>query len=246
MKITGIINFFIIFPPFSPVEYTSNAIARQAEIWYTFQVVKKGNKAAQSGGSDGLLVIISGPSGVGKSTVVSKLLKLCPECELSVSATTRPMRPGEEDGRSYFFLSEQEFFSKQKKGEFLEWAKVHNYHYGTPKNYLDGKLKSGTTVVMEVDVQGAATVKELASKGKVSGGQVFIFLIPPSVDILALRLKKRRTEKEEEQSSRLRSAIAELQVMEKYDYIVVNDKVDSAAEKIKAIINVEKERMMKN
>ena len=208
--------------------------------------MKKGNKAGH-GGADGLLVIISGPSGVGKSTIVSKLLKLCPECKLSISATTRPKRPGEENGRSYFFLSEPEFFAKQKKGDFLEWARVHNnYYYGTPKSYIEGELKKGTTVVMEVDVQGAASVKELASKGKIKGGQVFIFLIPPSVDILAFRLKKRRTEKEEEQSYRLRSAIAELQVMEKYDYIVVNDKIDSTAEKVKAIINVEKERMMIN
>lgn len=207
--------------------------------------MKKGNKAVQRG-SDGLLVIISGPSGVGKSTIVSRLLKMCPDCRLSISATTRPKRPGEENGRSYFFLSETEFFSKQKKGEFLEWAKVHSYYYGTPKSYIEGKLKEGATVVMEVDVQGAASVKELASKGKLKGGQVFVFLIPPSVDILAFRLKKRRTEKEEEQNFRLRSAIAELQVMEKYDYIVVNDRVDSAAEKVRAIIDVEKERMMKN
>lgn len=195
----------------------------------------------------GLLVIISGPSGVGKSTVVRKLLKLCRECKLSTSATTRPKRPTEEHGKDYFFLTEEAFFALEKKGEFLEWAKVHGYYYGSPRSYIEEQLGKGGTVVMEVDVQGAATIKELAGGSKIrSGSQVFVFLIPPSVDILAFRLKKRRTEKAEEQNYRLRAAIAELQVMEKYDYIVVNDRVESAAEKIKAIINVEKERMLLN
>ena len=195
----------------------------------------------------GLLVVISGPSGVGKSTVVRKLLKLCAECKLSISSTTRPKRPTEDHGSDYFFLSEEEFFDREKKGEFLEWAKVHGYYYGTPRSYIEGELDKGNTVVLEVDVQGAASIKDQAAKGRIkSSSQVFVFLIPPSVDILAFRLKKRKTEKAEEQNYRLRAAIAELQVMEKYDYIVVNDRVESAAEKIKAIINVEKERMLIN
>ena len=195
----------------------------------------------------GLLVIISGPSGVGKSTIVSRLFKICPELKLSTSATTRPKRPFEKDKEDYYFLSEEEFFKLEKKGEFLEWAKVHAYYYGTPRGYIEKELEGGNTVVLEVDVQGAASIKELSSKNKIkAASEVFVFLIPPSVDILAFRLKKRKTEKIEEQNYRLRSAIAELQVMEKYDYIVVNDTVESAAEKIKAIINVEKERMMLN
>jgi len=195
----------------------------------------------------GLLVVISGPSGVGKSTVVRKLLKLSPDCKLSISSTTRPKRAVEEHGKDYFFLSEEEFFDREKRGEFLEWAQVHGYYYGTPLGYIEGELEKGNTVVLEVDVQGAASIKQLSDKGKIkSASQVFVFLIPPSVDILAFRLKKRKTEKAEEQNYRLRAAIAELQVMEKYDYIVVNDRVESAAEKIKAIINVEKERMLLN
>lgn len=195
----------------------------------------------------GLLVVISGPSGVGKSTVVSRLLKNSPDIKLSISATTRPQRPGEVQGKSYFFMSEKEFHECQKNDGFIEWANVHQSHYGTPKKYVEEQLDIGNTVILEVDVQGASSIKELAASGKLkSKSQVFIFLIPPSVDILAFRLKKRRTEKEEEQNIRLRGAIAELQLMEKYDYIVVNDKVDSAAEKIRAIIAVEKERMMIN
>jgi guanylate kinase len=195
----------------------------------------------------GLLAVISGPSGVGKSTVMAKLLKMCPEITVSVSATTRPKRPFEKDKEDYFFYSEEKFFDLQKKGEFLEWAKVHGYYYGTPRGPIEKALEKGRTIILEVDVQGAASIKELVSRKKVvSASEVFVFLIPPSVDILAFRLKKRRTEKAEEQNYRLRSAIAELQVMEKYDYIVVNDDIESAAEKIKAIINVEKERMMLN
>jgi len=195
----------------------------------------------------GLLVIISGPSGVGKSTIVARLFKICPELKLSTSATTRPKRPYEKDKEDYLFLSEEEFFKREKNGEFIEWAKVHAYYYGTPRDYIEKELEKGNTVVLEVDVQGAASIKELAIRGKIkAASQVFVFLIPPSVDILAFRLKKRKTEKTEEQNYRLRSAIAELQVMEKYDYIVVNDRVESAAEKIKAIINVEKERMLLN
>ncbi|MFH1709739.1 MAG: guanylate kinase [bacterium] len=195
----------------------------------------------------GLLVIISGPSGVGKSTVVAKLFKIYPGLKLSTSATTRPKRPFEKDKEDYLFLSEEEFFKREKEGEFIEWAKVHGYYYGTPRGDIEKELEKGNTVVLEVDVQGAASIKELASRSRIkAASQVFVFLIPPSVDILAFRLKKRKTEKIEEQNYRLRSAIAELQVMEKYDYIVVNDRVESAAEKIKAIINVEKERMFLN
>jgi guanylate kinase len=107
-------------------------------------------------------------------------------------------------------------------------------------------LGKGKTVVCEVDVQGAAAIKQVVEEGRLAASAVFVFLIPPSVDILAFRLKKRKTEEEDVVNYRLRAAIAELQVMEKYDYIVVNDKVETAAEKIRAIINVEKERTLLN
>lgn len=194
----------------------------------------------------GLLVVISGPSGVGKSTVLQKLGELAPEVKFSVSCTTRPPRINESHSADYFFVSETEFRSKVKQGEFLEWAQVHTYYYGTLKKFVIEHLQKDETVVVEVDVQGAAKIKEVTTKGGLKLPVVFIFLIPPSVDILAFRLKKRKTEEVQEMNYRLRAAIAELQVMEKYDYIVVNDQVDAAAKKILAIINVEKERAMIN
>lgn len=194
----------------------------------------------------GLLVVISGPSGVGKSTVVRRLLKIYPEIKVSVSATTRSPRPGEVHGEHYYFITQEEFDARVKQNQFLEWAKVHGSYYGTPRQFVEERLAKGEVVVLEVDVQGAASIKRIVEAGELKASAVFVFLIPPSVDILAFRLKKRKTEEEEVMNYRLRAAIAELQVMEKYDYIVVNDKVESAASKIAAIINVEKERTLLN
>ena len=203
-----------------------------------------GKKAARK---KGLLVVISGPSGVGKSTVVQRLLKLDPSLKLSTSVSTRPPRPYEKDGIDYVFMKEDKFFEGVKAHKFLEHALVHGYYYGTPRDFVEEELTKNHVVVLEVDVQGASQIKDLFTSGKIKAtSAVFIFLIPPSVDILAFRLKKRKTEKEEIVNYRLRAAIAELQVMEKYDYIVVNDKIESAAEKIQAIINVEKERIFLN
>jgi guanylate kinase len=198
-------------------------------------------------GKKGLLAVISGPSGVGKSTVVRQLLKIFPNLKLSISMSTRTPRPNEKHGKDYYFISEAEFSRKIEQEEFLEWAQVHGAYYGTPKSYVKEQLDKGASVILEVDVQGASSIKTAVGKGAIkSANVVFIFLIPPSVDILAFRLKRRKTEKKDELNWRLRAAIAELQVMEKYDYIVVNDKVESAAIKINAIIKVEKERAFLN
>ncbi|OGC22022.1 guanylate kinase [candidate division WOR-1 bacterium RIFOXYC2_FULL_37_10] len=194
----------------------------------------------------GFLVVISGPSGVGKSTVVRRLLEVFPELKMSISATTRPPRPMEKNKLDYHFLTEKDFFEQVKNNSFLEWAQVHKYYYGTPIKYIEEEIEKNNIVVVEVDVQGASKIKEKININQLKCSAVFIFLIPPSVDILAFRLKRRKTEKVEAVNYRLRAAIAELQVMEKYDYIVVNDKVDSAAQKIRAIINVEKEKALLN
>lgn len=193
---------------------------------------------------NGLLAVISGPSGVGKSTVLSRLFQFQDEFWFSVSVTTRPARPSETEGSDYFFVDEKSFFGMEKKGELLEWAQVHGFYYGTPRGPIEEKLAEGKTVVVEVDVQGAQKIRQLVDLGEIPKEKaVFVFLIPPSVDILALRLRRRKTEDTETMNFRLRAALAELQVMEKYDYIVVNDRVDNAVEKIRAIIRAEKERV---
>ncbi len=194
--------------------------------------------------SDGLLAVISGPSGVGKSTVLSRLFQFQDEFWFSVSVATRPARPSETEGSDYFFVDEKSFFAMEKKGELLEWAQVHGFYYGTPRRAIEEQLAGGKTVVVEVDVQGAQKIRQLVDLGEIPKEKaVFIFLIPPSVDIMALRLRRRKTEDTETMNFRLRAALAELQVMEKYDYIVVNDRVDNAVEKIRAIIRAEKERV---
>jgi guanylate kinase len=195
----------------------------------------------------GILIVLSGPSGVGKSTVVKELLKISPKLLLSISATTRPPRHFEKQNIDYIFMSKEDFSSLLKKNQFLEWAKVHGHDYGTPRDFVEEELKKHHAVLLEVDTQGAAQIREEVRLNLYKLAiPVFIFLIPPSVDILAVRLQKRKTESEETMNRRLRTAISELQVMEKYDYIVVNDDVPSAAKKIHAIINVEKERTLLN
>jgi guanylate kinase len=161
----------------------------------------------------GLLVVISGPSGVGKSTVVRRIFKIYPELKMSISSTTRPPRPGEVHGQHYYFITQEEFDLRVKQNQFLEWAKVHGCYYGTPRRYIEEELGRGEVVVLEVDVQGASSIKRVVDEGRLKASAVFIFLIPPSVDILAFRLKKRKTEDEEVVNYRLRAAIAELQVL---------------------------------
>ena len=195
----------------------------------------------------GLVVVISGPSGVGKSTVVKSLLQRASFIKLSISYSTRPARKGEVEGKDYFFIKMEEFLEKVSKKEFLEWAKVHGHYYGTEQTFVDNELAKNHVVVLEVDVQGAERIREMIRQGEWRvPSAVFVFLIPPSVSILSSRLEGRKTETQEAIDHRLRAAMGELQVMEKYDYIVVNEEVASAAKKIEAIIRVELERKMLN
>ncbi|GAB6137501.1 guanylate kinase [Halanaerobaculum tunisiense] len=183
---------------------------------------------------EGNLIILSGPSGVGKGTVLDALLEKYDDIYYSISATTRRPREGEIDGEDYFFMSPDQFETQVNQEEFLEWAKVHNNYYGTPKNYVQNKLQAGSDVILEIDIQGAQQVKE-----RFKGG-VFIFLAPPSLEELKKRISRRGTESKEAMETRLQNAQEELAEKEKYDYLVVNDKLAEAVEKIKAIIIAER------
>jgi guanylate kinase len=193
--------------------------------------------------SKGLLIVLSGPSGAGKGTVCSALRSRVPELTYSVSATTRHPRKGEVDGVNYFFKSHAEFERMIEEGKLLEWAKYVNNYYGTPREFVEEKLEEGKDVLLEIEVQGARQVKEQFPQG------VFIFLLPPSMKELKKRIRNRGTETEENLHNRMKAAENELKQVEYYDYVVVNDVVEDACDRIRAILVAEhsrKDRFLEN
>lgn len=186
----------------------------------------------------GMLIVVSGPSGVGKGTLVQELLRRVPELIVSVSVTTRTPRTGEQDGVHYFFRTEEEFQQMVENGDLLEYAQfVTGLYYGTPRNYVEEAIAQGQDVVLEIDVKGAIQVKERWQHG------VYVFLLPPSMEELETRLKKRQTEAAEAIRQRLTVAVDELNFLPLYDYQVVNDDIGTAAGKLEAIIKAERCRV---
>ncbi len=182
----------------------------------------------------GVLVVLSGPSGVGKGTVSKALLQAEPNLVLSVSATTRLPRNGETDGVSYYFVSREKFSLMIEGDEFLEWARVYDNFYGTPRLPVEETLARGKDVLLEIDVQGGLQVKRKLPEA------VLIFLLPPSWKELEARLAGRGSESPEEVQKRLQWAKRELQSLSLYDYVVVNERVEKAVEQIRSIITAEK------
>lgn len=181
----------------------------------------------------GILFILSGPSGVGKGTVRKQLFRKDPNLKYSISMTTREPRVGEKDGIDYFYRSKEHFKELIEKNAFIEHAQYVNNHYGTPKEYVENMLSLGHDVFLEIEVQGALQVKGNYEKG------IFIFLLPPSLEDLKTRILKRGTESEELVLNRLKEARNEIEMMEEYDYVVVNDNVHHAVRKIESIIQSE-------
>ncbi len=188
--------------------------------------------------SRGLLIVVSGPSGAGKDTVCSKVVEDMKDTKISVSMTSRDPRGKEIDGIDYYFISKEEFEKRISNNEFLEYAIVHNnQYYGTPKGKIEEDLNSGKNVILVIDIQGALKVKELVKEA------LFIFIMPPSMEELKDRLIKRNTESKKKILERFKTAYNEINEFTKYNYVVVNDRVEKAVDKVKSIITAEKCRV---
>jgi guanylate kinase len=186
-----------------------------------------------------LLVIVSGPSGVGKDAALKRMRELRRQFHFLVTNTTRPRRPDEIDGLDYHFITKDQFTEMEQRGDFLERAVVYGFDYGNSRSEVSAALARGQDVIMRIDVQGAASIRRILPDA------IFVMLLPPSMDALEARLRKRRSEPEEYLQIRLHAARLEMNEVEKFDYVIVNEDnaLDETADLIYAIIRVEKLRV---
>jgi guanylate kinase len=185
----------------------------------------------------GLGIVISAPSGAGKTTVSKLLLEEMPELRLSVSLTTRPPREDERDGIDYHFVSHEKFQQELERGALLEWANVHGRFYGTPRRFLEERIERGEDTILDIDVQGGFSVKQALHEA------VLIFLLPPSLEELERRLRSRGADSAEDIEVRLQNALTEIDQYDFYDYLVVNDEAKKAMQMVKSIILSERHRI---
>lgn len=178
----------------------------------------------------GSIIAVSAPSGAGKTTIVRKILKDIPELVFSVSATTRKRREEEKEGVHYYFISEDEFKKKIENNEFIEWEKFYDYYYGTYKSVVDNAINSGKSILLEVDVKGALSLKSIYPES------VLIYIVPPSFDELVNRLKNRNTEDETDFQKRIERAEMELEQKDKFDYFIENIQLETAMLKTEKLI----------
>lgn len=186
---------------------------------------------------NGLLVVVSGPSGAGKDTICNKVVEDSDNVWLSVSMTSRNPRKGEIEGKNYFFVAEREFKERIKNGKLLEYTNYNGNYYGTPKDKLEDYLNNGIDVILVIDINGAINIKKLVPTA------LFIFIMPPDMETLKKRLINRKTETKEKVIARFTEAYNEVNNYNKYNYVVVNDKIENAVGKVKSIIQAEKCRV---
>ena len=189
---------------------------------------------------EGILIVVSGFSGAGKGTIMKALLERYDNYALSISATTRNPRPGEEEGKAYFFKTTEEFEKMIAKDDFIEYAMYVGNYYGTPKAYVEEQLCAGKDVILEIEIQGALKVKEKFPN------TLLLFVTPPSAEELRKRLEGRGTETQEVIDGRMKRAIEEAEYMDQYDYLVVNDELDVCVEEMHHLIQGEHERCFRN
>ena len=190
--------------------------------------------------NEGLLVVISAPSGGGKGTILKELFAKDDNLVLSVSATTRSPRPGEEHGKQYYFLQKEEFEELISQGKMLEYAQYVGNYYGTPREPVEQWMAQGKDVMLEIEVQGGAQIKKLMP------GCVSIFILPPSMEVLEKRLRDRGTEEDATVRKRLEKAREEIPHAKDYDYVVFNDRLEDAVEDLRAILRAEKRKYHRN
>jgi len=182
----------------------------------------------------GILIVISGPSCAGKGSVCKIISQNNPDIRLSISETTRQPRNSEKHGRDYFYISQECFKTRIQEGQYLEYATVYENFYGTPKDYVEDLLNSGFDVILEIDIQGAAKVRSNYKEG------IYIFIVPPSMQELKRRIEERGTESKEQMEMRLNCAYYEMKNADDYSYIVINDELEDAAQRVQCIITAEK------
>jgi guanylate kinase len=186
----------------------------------------------------GEIIAVSAPSGTGKTTIVKRILKKYPQIVFSISATTRPKRLSEKNGVEYYFVTEKEFLKKIENNEFVEWEKFYDYYYGTFKSTIEENINSGKSILLEIDVKGALSLKSIYPESHL------IYIKPPSFEELVKRLRERQTENDEDFKKRIERAEMELNHTDKFDYVIINKDLNKAIEEtselIKKILNKEK------
>ena len=185
---------------------------------------------------EGMYIVVSAPSGTGKTSILREVLKKCPNLLFSVSYTTRPLRQGEEDGKDYYFVSEEVFRNGVSRGEFAEWEENYGCLYGTSAKTMKTFLEKGFDLILDLDSRGAKTLK------KNYPGGVFVFILPPSISELKKRLKRREFENEQTVNKRMDKALDEIREIIWYDYVIINDKIKNAIDVLRSIYLAEKSR----
>lgn len=179
---------------------------------------------------NGKIIVIAAPSGTGKTTIIKAILKLMPEVVYSISATTREKRYNEVDGKDYFFIDEETFKQKIENHQFVEWEKVYDYYYGTPKFFVEKIVWEGKSILLEVDVKGALAIKNVYPEANL------IYILPPNLEELEKRLRERKTESESDFQKRIERAKMELSLKDKFDYFIVNNNLNTAILEAKEVI----------